>query len=115
MIERATGPMSRRTAVLALGAFALPWRAASADDQLVRLFAELGARRERHARFVERKFSALAKAPLESSGTLTFRAPNTLERHTIEPQRESVRIVGDTVTYEGTMRGSFQKRTFALA
>lgn len=115
MIERATGPMSRRTAVLALGALALPWRAASADDQLVRLFAELGARRERHARFVERKFSALAKAPLESSGTLTFRAPNTLERHTIEPQRESVRIVGDTVTYEGTMRGSFQKRTFALA
>jgi len=114
MIKRFIGQVSRRTAVLGLCTLMLPWRAYSADDELVRLFSELGARRERHASFVERKFSALAKAPLESSGTLIFRAPSTLERHTLDPQRESVRIEGDTVTYEGAVRGSVQKRTFAL-
>lgn len=92
---------------------ALPARA---DDPLTRLFAELGARPERHARFVERKFSALLKAPVESTGTLIFRAPDILERRTIEPQRESVRIQGSVVTYEGApVRGQAQKRTLALS
>src|SRR5215204_7553048 len=115
MLRRFAPPMSRRGAVLALAALAFPWRVYSSEDELVRLFSELGQRRERHARFVERKFSALTKAPLESRGTLAFRAPDTLERHTTEPQRESVRIEGETVTYEGVLRGSVQKRTFALA
>lgn len=110
--------MTRRRALLILGALvplAFPWRAHSADDELTRLFAELGARRERHARFTERKFSALLKAPVESSGTLVFRAPDILERRTLEPQSESVRIEGNTVTYEGPLSGSVQKRTFALS
>ncbi len=106
---------ARRRLLIALGALgcAAPTRA---DDDLTRLFAELGARRERHARFVERKFSGLLKAPIESSGTMIFRAPDILERRTIEPQRESVRIQGSVVTYEGApVRGQIQKRTFTLA
>lgn len=107
----------RRTLLLAASGFAvLSWRARAVDDELSRLFAELGARRERQTRFTERKFSALLKAPVESSGTLIFRAPDILEKRTAEPQRESVRVEGNIVTYQGApVGGSAQKRTFALS
>ncbi len=107
-----------RRRLLSLAAFACMASplARSADDPLVRLFSELGAQRERHARFSERKFSALLKAPVESSGTLIFRAPDYLEKRTVEPQRETVRIEGSVVTYEGGAgRGGAQKRTFSLS
>lgn len=114
-----TSAMARRRCLMtlaALGSIALPLRARGADDELAQLFSELGARRERQARFVERKFSALLKAPVESSGTLVFRAPDILEKLTIEPRRESVRIEGNLVTYEGApLGGSTQKRTFVLS
>jgi hypothetical protein len=102
--------------LIALGSSAFMRLARAADDQLAKLFAELGSRRERQARFTERRFSALLKAPAESSGTLVFRAPDILEKRTEKPQREVVRIEGTTVTYEGAPgRGEVQKRTFALA
>jgi len=110
--------VSRRRALayLVLIGVARPVRVFAADDDLQRLFAELGASRERHARFTERKFSAMLKAPAESSGTLVFQSPDILEKRTVEPQRESVRIEGSNVTYEGAPRGgSVQKRTFSLA
>ena len=110
--------VTRRHVLAAMSLCSLPlsWRARAADDELVRLFSELGARRERQARFTERKFSALLKAPVESSGTLVFRAPDLLEKRTVEPQRESVRIEGNVVTYEGApLGGNVQKRTFALS
>jgi len=102
---------------MSLCTLTLSWRARAADDdELVRLFSELGTRRERQARFTERKFSALLKAPVESSGTLVFRAPDVLEKRTVEPQRESVRIEGNVVTYEGApLGGSVRRRTFALS
>jgi hypothetical protein len=100
--------------LVALGALALPVQ--GAEDPLAKLFAELGSRPERQARFTERRFSALLKTPVESSGTLIFRAPDILERRTEKPQRELVRIEGGSVTYEGApVRGEVQKRTFALA
>lgn len=106
----------RRVLSLVLIACMAPALARSADDSLVRLFSELGAQRERHARFSERKFSALLKTPVESSGTLIFRAPNYLEKRTVEPQRETVRIEGSVVTYESAAgRGGAQERTFSLS
>ena len=103
-------------ALMSLCSLTLPWRVRAADDELVRLFSEFGTRRERQARFTERRFSALLKAPVESSGTLVFRAPDLLEKRTVEPQRESVRIEGNVVTYEGApLGGNVQKRKFALS
>ena len=103
----------RRALLLAALACVAPTLACSADDALARLFSELGAQRERHARFSERKFSALLKTPIESSGTLIFRAPGYLEKRTVEPQRETVRIEGSVVTYESAAgTGAAQKRTF---
>lgn len=90
-------------------------RVRAADDALARLFAELGTRRERQARFTERKFSALLKGPIESSGTLIFRAPDVLEKRTVEPQSELVRIEGNVVTYESGAGQAAQKRTFSLS
>ena len=112
-----THRLATRRDVLALMC-CLTWfpGARAADDELVRLFSEFGLRRERQARFTERKFSALLKGPVESSGTLVFRAPDLLEKRTEEPQRESVRIEGNVVTYEGAaLGGNVQKRTFALS
>ena len=108
--------ITRRRVLAWMSLVSLSGRAGATDDELARLFSELGARRERQARFNERRFSALLKAPIESSGTLTFRAPDLLEKRTIEPQRESVRIEGNVVTYEGApLGGTVQKRTFALS
>ena len=78
-------------------------------------FPSWRARRERQARFTERKFSALLKAPVESSGTLVFRAPDYLEKRTVEPLRETVTIDGNVVTYESAAARGAQKRTFALS
>lgn len=108
--------MTRRRVLALISLVSLSHRARATDDELARLFSELGARRERQARFNERKFSALLKAPIESSGTLTFRAPDFLEKRTVEPQPESVRIEGNVVTYEGSPKGgAVQTRTFALS
>lgn len=108
--------MTRRRVLALISLVSLSHRARATDDELARLFSELGARRERQARFNERKFSALLKAPIESSGTLTFRAPDFLEKRTVEPQPESVRIEGKVVTYEGSPKGgAVQTRTFALS
>lgn len=102
--------------LIAFGSSALVRVGRASDDQLAKLFAELGSRRERQARFTERRFSALLKAPAQSSGTLIFRAPDLLEKRTEKPQREVVRIEGTAVTYEGTLgHGEAQKKTFTLA
>lgn len=53
-----------------------------------------------HAKFVERKHLALLKAPLDSSGTLVYRAPDHLEKHTLRPSPESLILDGDRVTLE---------------
>ena len=110
--------VTRRDALSLVVLASMTWRARAQppDDPLARLFSELGARRERQARFTERKFSALLKTPIESSGTLIFRAPDLLEKRTVEPQRETVKIEGSVVTYESAaLRGGAGKRTFALS
>lgn len=76
----------------------------------------IGAKAERRADFVERRFSALTKAPLESRGRLLFRAPDRLEKTTTSPQRETVKIDGGTVTIEGVpVRGVPDRRSVRLA
>ena len=106
----------RRVLFLAVMTCITPALARAADDALARLFSVFGAQRERQARFSERKFSALLKKPVESSGMLIFRAPGYLEKQTIEPQRETVRIEDNVVSYESASgSGVAQKRTFSLS
>ncbi len=81
---------------------AAPARAQSpdADWTLVRLFDEIGTRKQARARFVERQFLALLDAPLDSSGELVFEAPGKLIKRTIKPRPELLAVDGDQVTVE---------------
>jgi hypothetical protein len=61
---------------------------------------ELGQVKRTQARFVERKYMKVLKAPLESSGTLTYAAPDRLEKRTVKPKPELLAIAGDSLTIE---------------
>ncbi|AWU96550.1 LolA family protein [Azospirillum ramasamyi] len=62
------------------------------------LFARFAAIGSSNARFVETREFSLLNAPMESSGTLTYRRPDFLEKRTLQPQAESLRLDGDRLT-----------------
>ena len=51
-------------------------------------------------------------APLESSGTLIYAAPDRLEKHTLAPRQESLVLERDRLTLEN--KALNQRRMFAL-
>jgi outer membrane lipoprotein-sorting protein len=93
----------RRTALA--GAFALalslglavPARAQEPFD-LVRLMQTLAQVKAGEATFVERRSVAMLERTLESSGRLSFEAPDTFVRETLKPRREKVVVSGNNVT-----------------
>src|SRR5882672_2271068 len=87
---------ARTVALVALAHVVLP--GAHAQDPVQQLLDHLGARAERRASFVERQYSPLLNAPLEASGRLHFRAPDELEKETLRPRHEWLRIRGDAST-----------------
>jgi hypothetical protein len=107
--NRFPGRISRRSALALIAATAYaaataPARAASWDlDTLMR---ELALRKAGRARFVETKQLAMLYAPLESSGTLRFQAPDFLEIHTLKPKPQTVSVRGGQITIDadGTSR-----------
>ena len=56
------------------------------------------------AKFVERKHLRILNAPLELSGTLTYRGPAYLEKRTLHPKPEVLILNGDTLTVEDQVR-----------
>jgi hypothetical protein len=89
------------TIVPAARAVAQATPAATRAD-LEKLFAAFAALGERRARFVERRHSVLFRNPPEARGTLAFTPPALLERETVAPHRERVRIDGQQVTLWST-------------
>ncbi len=71
---------------------------------LEHLMAELARQGPGTVRFVEVKTSALLKAPIESSGTLSYAAPARLEKHTRSPRDERLVVDRDTVVIERAAR-----------
>jgi len=61
-------------------------------------------------RFTEQRFVSGLDAPLQSSGTLSFKAPGHFERVTVRPRAESLVVDGNEVRME---RGG-QSRTLTL-
>lgn len=102
--------MKRRAALL-LPFVATPARAAPLDD-VMRGFAAI---RASTARFSEEKTMPELDLPLPSRGTLTWRAPDFLEKHTTEPVEEIFRIQGETLTLERPQRGERQSMTLDRA
>lgn len=59
----------------------------------------LADHRQGEARFTEQKFIGVLDTPLLSEGTLMFRPPDYLEKHTTSPRDERMTIEGDVLTY----------------
>lgn len=98
-------PSPGRTAILLAGsalAFALavsavPALAAPAFD-LAQLTALLGRVKSGAASFVEKRRVEMLDRTLESSGRLSFRAPDTFVRETLAPRHERLEVVGNRLT-----------------
>lgn len=65
---------------------------------LTELMQTLGQVRAGEATFVERRTVAMLERTLESSGRLSFEAPDSFVRETLKPRHEKFAIVGNTVT-----------------
>ncbi len=105
---------ARTVALVALAHVVLP--GAHAQDPVQQLLDHLGARAERRASFVERQYSPLLNAPLEASGRLHFRAPDEVEKETLRPRHEWLRIRGDVLTIDTPpVRGAASTRSVRLS
>ena len=95
-------PVDRRTALALLAApmvaAVLPRAHAQAAFDLVQLMRTLAQVKAGEATFVERRSVAMLERTLESSGRLSFEAPDTFVRETLKPRRERVAVVGNEVT-----------------
>ena len=99
MISGASARLLPWLLALAAGCGALP--AAAAEWDLKRLMQDLSQVKAAKGRFVERKYLSILTAPLESSGTLSYVAPDRLEKHTLAPRAESLVLEGSRLTLEG--------------
>lgn len=76
------------------------WGGESDSWDLAQLMRELSRVRSARARFTEKRFLKMLERPIESSGTLAYEAPARLEKLTLVPQRELMRVEEDKVTLE---------------
>jgi hypothetical protein len=107
---------ARRLVVAVVMSLAItaPARAQTPGDWgLPQLMATLARVKSASAQFVERKTLRVLDAPLVSSGTLLYVAPNQVEKITVLPERERVAISGDKLTIESG--SSDRPRTLSLA
>jgi hypothetical protein len=70
----------------------------AADWALPDLMNLLAQQKTGKASFVERKYIGFLDKPLESSGELSFEAPDRLEKRTLKPRPESMLLDGDKLT-----------------
>ncbi len=82
------------------------------DWGLPQLMQTLAQVRTSQGRFVERKFLSVLNKPLESSGTLSFRAPDHLEKHTLAPLTEHLVLDQGVLTIDNPARNI--RRTLVL-
>lgn len=85
---------------------------AQAGDPLAAVLAAFGAVRESRAVFVEERELPELDRPVVSRGVLHWRAPDRLEKRTIEPAPEIFLLQGGQVTLERPERGL--RETIAL-
>jgi outer membrane lipoprotein-sorting protein len=86
--------------------------AAQAADPLAAVMAAFRAVPSSSASFVEEKEVPELDRPIVSRGTLAWRAPDRLEKRTIEPAPELFLVEGDRLTLERPQRGL--RETIAL-
>jgi outer membrane lipoprotein-sorting protein len=89
----------RRQACVALVALAAGAPALAAFD-FDDLMATLAQRKTGEARFAEERFVSGLDRTLNYTGTLSFSAPDRLERQTVTPRRESFVVEGNQLTLQ---------------
>ena len=89
-----------------------PQLARAADFGLRELMTGLATVESSRAEFVETKTLAILAKPLVVTGTLNYKRPNSLVRHTLTPVEERMSVVGNDLTLENVAKK--QKRTFNL-
>jgi len=90
-VRRVTNAVAGVLLALASLPAAAQW---SVDD----LMTALAARGSADATFTEQRYAPVLDAPVQSSGTLRFVAPDRLEKHTLQPRAESLVLAGDQLT-----------------
>jgi outer membrane lipoprotein-sorting protein len=65
---------------------------------LPQLMARMQALHSATTRFVERRFVQMLDQPLQSSGTLSYTAPDRLQKQTLAPSPSSLTVEGDRLT-----------------
>jgi len=81
--------------------------AAFGNADLEALMSRLAERRTGHARFTEQHYVALLDRPVTTSGELFYEAPDRLEKRTLQPRPESLRVAAGVVEVEnGRMKRS---------
>jgi len=89
---------------------AASWAAEWNIDQLMQSLAKNKVGR---ATFVEKKYIAMLDRPVESSGELSYAAPDHLEKRTLRPQPENMVLDGGTLLIErGSMKHSLQLQDY---
>jgi outer membrane lipoprotein-sorting protein len=86
---------SRRGAAVLLAGLLLSVSSHAADWALTDLMSLLAQQKTGRASFIEKKYIGFLEKPLESSGELSFEAPNRLEKRTLKPRPESMLLDGD--------------------
>ena len=85
-------------AALALPAFAHAQTQTQATFDIVQLMRTLAQVRAGEASFTETRTVAILERSLESSGRLSFEAPDSFVRETLKPRREKIAVIGNQVT-----------------
>ena len=91
----------RRALRLAAALAGLSWLPSHAQGDgfgLLQLMQLLGVVKSGEATFTEKRTVSILERTLESSGRLSFAAPDTFVRETLKPRREKMAVVGNTVT-----------------
>ncbi|NNM81261.1 MAG: outer membrane lipoprotein carrier protein LolA [Burkholderiales bacterium] len=76
------------------------WCAHADDLKIGKLMHLLAKNKAGKATFVEKKYIGVLEKPLESTGTLSFEAPDRLEKRTLTPKPEALLLEGKTLTIE---------------
>ncbi|HYR24217.1 MAG TPA: outer membrane lipoprotein carrier protein LolA [Aquabacterium sp.] len=87
-------------AVLALPLLCGSWAAQAESWGLTDLMQTLARQKAAKATFTEKKYLAVVDRPLESSGELSYTAPDKLEKRTLSPKPETLLLDGDQLSIE---------------
>lgn len=99
--------------VALLAALALPVHAQAPFD-LAQLMQTLAQVKAGEATFTETRTVAMLERALQSSGRLSFEAPDSFVRETLKPRREKIAVVGNSVTMSLGSGSGTRSRTVPL-